>query len=275
MGEETASFRTFKDFFTRIIACFCSTLPSLGLSYLVVDSAYGNAKYVLLAQQKGLYLLSKLRTSPALFFPHTAPEPPLNKTQKSTGRPPKYGQRVDMAQLPHRYLVDEKTNDGIRHQTYQYPAWNKEMSAFLLNVVSIVSTHLKTGKISYTHFFSNNPQLTAQHMMEYYQLRFQIEFDFRDAKQHFGLHQLKNYHQTQLNNMFNLAFLALLTAKIWQQEWARKLRIPNLSLLDLKAIFKAQQNLKCALKVAKNNPNLFLNPQFIHHFVPNDLINAA
>ncbi|MBK8474655.1 MAG: hypothetical protein IPL33_22130 [Sphingobacteriales bacterium] len=42
-------------------------------------------------------------------------------------------------------------------------------------------------------------------------------------KQHFGLHKFKNYHQTQLNNMFNLVFLALVAAKVWQQQWAIKL----------------------------------------------------
>ncbi|MBK8471046.1 MAG: transposase [Sphingobacteriales bacterium] len=39
--------------------------------------------------------------------------------------------------------------------------------------------------------FSNDLQLDAQTMMAYYTLRFQIEFDFRDAKQHFGLHKFK------------------------------------------------------------------------------------
>ncbi|MBK8473911.1 MAG: hypothetical protein IPL33_18055 [Sphingobacteriales bacterium] len=75
--------------------------------------------------------------------------------------------------------------------------------------------------------------------------------------------------------MFNLAFLALVAAKVWQQQWAIKLKQPKLSLLDLKTIIKAQKNLESILKLHKNNLNVFLNPDFVANFVPNDIINAA
>ncbi|MBK8474671.1 MAG: transposase [Sphingobacteriales bacterium] len=130
------------------------------------------------------------------------------------------------------------------------------MPAFLLNVVSTKATNLKTGKVAYRHLFSNDLQLDAQTMMAYYTLRFQIEFDFRDAKQHFGLHKFKNYHQTQLNNMFNLAFLALVAAKVWQQQWAIKLKQPKISLLDLKTIIKAQKKPRKHFKIAQKQPNV-------------------
>ena len=43
--------------------------------------------------------------------------------------------------------------------------------------------------------------------MKYYSLRFQIEFNFRDAKQHFGLEDFMNQTQTGVENAANLLFL--------------------------------------------------------------------
>ena len=248
---ETASFRAFKAFFVSIMNLLSSIIPDLKIAYLVVDSAYGNLQYLKLAKTKGLYIISKLRASPALFFNYEG--------EKGKTKPKKYGDKVDTKNLPSKYLVCEKTEDGIFYQIYKYEAWNKEMSEFLLNVVSIVATDLKTNKVFQTHFFSNDLQLSAENMIQYYGLRFQIEFDFRETKQLFGLHKLKNYHQIQMTNMFNLAFLSLLTAKIWQHQWAIKLNNPKLSLIDLKTIFKAQWTLKTALKLDEKA----LSPIFI------------
>ena len=265
--NETATFRAFKGFFVEIMSLFSTIIPELSLSYLVVDSAYGNLQYLKLAKEKGLFVLSKLRASPALFFNYEG--------EKSKTKPKKYGDKVDINNLARKYLISVKKENEMVYQIYQYSAWNKEMSEFLLNVVSIVATNSKTGKAYHTHFFSNDMELSAEKMIEYYGLRFQIEFDFRETKQLFGLHKLKNYHQIQMINMFHLAFLALLTARIWQNQWAEKLHNPNLSLLDLKSIFKAQWNLKNALKLYKKDLSPFFIPDFIANFVPEDLINAA
>lgn len=264
---ETASFRTFKAFFVEIMSLLSSIIPDLTIAYLVVDSAYGNLQYLKLAKEKGLFVISKLRAAPALFFNYEG--------EKSKTKPKKYGEKVDINKIPTKYLVFTRTEKRIFFQVYQYYAWNKEMSEFLLNVVSIVATNPKTGKVAHANFFANDIELSAENMIEYYGLRFQIEFDFRETKQLFGLHKLKNYHQIQMTNMFHLAFLALLTARIWQQQWAIKLNNPKLSILDLKSIYKAQWNLKNALKLDTNTLSPFFNPDFIANFVPDDLINVA
>ena len=52
---------------------------------------------------------------------------------------------------------------------------------------------------------SSDLALTAAQLVEYYGLRFQIEFNFRDAKQHFGLEDFMNVTATAVNNAANLA----------------------------------------------------------------------
>ncbi|MCX6081767.1 MAG: hypothetical protein NTW32_19755, partial [Chloroflexi bacterium] len=43
-------------------------------------------------------------------------------------------------------------------------------------------------------------------IIKFYQLRFQIEFNFRDAKQHWGLEDFMNVTQTAVTNAANLSF---------------------------------------------------------------------
>lgn len=44
-------------------------------------------------------------------------------------------------------------------------------------------------------------------LIDYYSWRFQIEFNFRDAKQHFGLEDLRATTEIGVENAANLAFL--------------------------------------------------------------------
>ncbi len=69
--------------------------------------------------------------------------------------------------------------------------WHKNFP-MLLSVVIIVKTNLKTGKIAKVLLFSNDLKLAYDTLIDYYQLRFQIEFNFRDAKQYWGLEDFMN-----------------------------------------------------------------------------------
>ncbi len=55
--------------------------------------------------------------------------------------------------------------------------------------------------------FSSDEELEWEKLIEYYSLRFQIEFNFRDAKQHFGLEDFMNTTQRGVENAVNLSFL--------------------------------------------------------------------
>ena len=52
-------------------------------------------------------------------------------------------------------------------------------------------------------------------MIDYYRLRFQIEFNFRDAKQYWGLEDFMNVNKTPVNNAANLSvFRVNVSAKL-------------------------------------------------------------
>ena len=55
--------------------------------------------------------------------------------------------------------------------------------------------------------FSSDVELSSEKLLDYYSLRFQIKFNFRDAKQHFGLEDFMNQTKVGVENAVNLSFL--------------------------------------------------------------------
>lgn len=76
-----------------------------------------------------------------------------------------------------------------------------------LNVVIIEIIDLKTKKIGNAILFSSDLELGWEKLLEYYSLRFQIEFNFRDAKQHLGLEDFMNTTKIGVENAANLALM--------------------------------------------------------------------
>ena len=126
----------------------------------------------------GLHLISKLRRDSALYFPFTG-------TQKRFGPRRKYGNKLDYTQLPTDCLVEQTTVDDIQTDTYRMQMWHK-LFPDLLNIVIVVKTNLTNGKRAHVVLFSSDLELAHDTLVHYYRLRFQIEFNFRAAKQFWG-----------------------------------------------------------------------------------------
>ena len=54
------------------------------------------------------------------------------------------------------------------------------------SIVVIVKTNLKTQAVAHVVLFSSDLDQAYDQLIDYYRLRFQIEFNFRDAKQYWG-----------------------------------------------------------------------------------------
>jgi putative transposase len=69
--------------------------------------------------------------------------------------------------------------------------------------------------------------------VDYYGLRFQIEFNFRDAKQYWGLEDFMNITPAGISNAANLSLFMVNVA--YRLRAAHHPRDPDYSVLDLKA----------------------------------------
>ena len=131
-----------------------------------------------MTKQCGLELISKLRVNTALCFPATAP-------YAGRGCPRLYGEQFNPQQIDPKYRVSTQMHANITTQAYQAQLRQKKFPD-PLNVVCILKTHLQTHWKSHVLLFSSDLALDAETIIDYYALGFQIEFNFRDAKQFWG-----------------------------------------------------------------------------------------
>jgi len=224
---------------------------TLVVSYVVLDGAFGNNYALQMVRRCQFDLISKLAVNSALYFLYDGPY---------GGRGPhkKYGDKVNYAQLPAAYLKRTTTEKGICTEIYQFSALHK-LFAQTLNVVIIVKTNSQTGARAHAILFSSDRRQTYDQIIDYYTLRFQIEFNFRDAKQYWGLEDFMNVKETPVTNAANLAFCMVNVAQTLRQQWRPKQ--PDFSVLDLKAHFRGLKYVAETLKLLPQKPEPIVTQQ--------------
>ena len=90
-------------------------------------------------------------------------------------------------------------------------------------------------------------------LVEYYSLRFQIEFTFRDAKQYWGLEDFMTVTETGVRNAANLSLLMVSLSAVLLRE-ARQAD-PQCSVLDLKASYRGSKYVAETLKLLPEKPD--------------------
>lgn len=224
---------------------------SVSLTYLVLDGHFGNNNALQMTLQCGLHLISKLRYDAALYFPYEGPY---------SGRGPrkKYGSKIDYRNIPDHYLVKTSIEDDIETRIYQIQMLHKDFAS-PLNVVIITKTNLKTGAFANVNLFSSDLELSYDQVIDDYKLRFQIEFNFRDVKQYWGLEDFMNVKETPLTNALNLSLFMVNVSQALLHDFQQT--CPNSGVLDLKAYFRASKYFQEALKLLPQKPEPILIEQ--------------
>ena len=242
---------TLKQIQTLIKALLKRIDALIPVRYLVLDGYFGHNPALQMTQQCGLALISKLRINTALYFPATA-------TSAGRGRPRLYGERFNPQQIDAKYRVSTQTHENIITEVYQAQLRHKKFPD-PLNVVCILKTHLLTQRKSHVLLFSSDLALDAEKMIEYYQLRFQLEFNFRDAKQFWGLEDFMNVNKTPVNNAANLSmFMVNVSAKLLTP---LRLEHSQWSVLDLKTRYRGAKYLHETLKILPQKPDTIVIEQ--------------
>jgi putative transposase len=216
----------------------------LSVTYLVLDGHFGNHNALQMTRQCGLHLISKLRCDAALYCPYTGPY---------AGRGPrrKYGHKVAYDNLPVHYLKETTVEGHIETRLYQMPLLHKEF-AQPLNVVIIAKTNLRTQACAHVVLFSSDLALAYAPLVDYYGLRFQIEFNFRDAKQYWGLEDFMNVTPTGVTNAANLSLFMVNVAYCLRADGHA--RAPDYSVLDLKADCRGYKYVEETIKLLPEKP---------------------
>ena len=238
---------TLKHLQTMVKALLARVDDLIPLRYLVLDGYFGHNNALQMAKQCRLSLISKLRVNTALYFPPTMP-------YAGRGRPRIYGQRFNPQQMDEKYRVSTETQGNITTEVYQVSKLRHKKFPDPLNVVCILKTHLLTQHKSHVLLFSSDLALDAEKMIDYYRLRFQIEFNFREvSKQYWGLEDFMNVNKTPVNNAANLSmFMVNVSAKLLAP---LRLEHSEVSVLDLKAGYRGMKYLRETLKILPQKPD--------------------
>ena len=217
----------------------------LALTYLVLDGHFGNRAAFQMAQQCGLQLISKLRSDAALYEPYAGP-------YQGRGPRRKYGTKLDYAALPTKYLQHTTVEGPIETRIYQAELLHKEFGQ-PLNVVIIEKVNRTTQKRGQVILFSSDRALANSKLIDYYSLRFQIEFTFRDAKQYWGLEDFMNVKATAVTNAANLALFMVNLAYVLRRDIGQ--RDAEWSVLDLKAYCRGYLYALETIKLLPDQPD--------------------
>jgi putative transposase len=215
------------------------------LTYLLLDGHFGNSPSVQMAQQCGLHLISKLRFDAALFLPYDGP-------YQGRGPRRKYGDKLTYQHLPEDVLQQISVEGTVETRIYQAEVLHKEF-AEPLNVVIIEKVNRSTQKRGHVILFSSDLTLGYDKLIDYYSLRFQIEFTFRDAKQYWGLEDFMTVTPVGVSNAANLSLFlvnvsAVLLAQVRQDD-------PQCSVLDLKARYRGSKYVTELIQLLPEKPD--------------------
>jgi len=237
----------------------------LPLTYLLLDGHFGHTNARQMARQANLHLLSKLRCDAALYVPYTGPY---------VGRGPlrKYGPKIDDDHLPWQYLKEPTVEGHTQTCIYQAQLLPKEFPQ-PLNVVIIAKTNLRTRAHAHVLLCSSDLALAAAALVDYYGLRFQMEFTFRDAKQYWGLEDFMNTTPTGVTNAANLALFMVNVAYHLRADGHP--RAPDYSVLALQADCRGYKYVEETIKMLPEKPEPVLFAKILNQVAGLGRIHAS
>lgn len=215
----------------------------INIKYFVFDGEFGYNGALQMVDQTGLKLISKLQKNSALYYPYKG-------EQKRRGVPKIYGDKIDYNNLDDKYLKDTKTENNIKTNIYQMEILHKKFPD-KLNVVIIQKINLKNKRIGHVILFTSDLDLEYNKIIDYYSLRFQIEFVFRDAKQYWGLEDYMNVKEEAVNNSANLSTFMVNISHILKKDFDNE----ETSVLDIKASYHGIKYVNEVFKLLPEYPD--------------------
>lgn len=221
------------EYYAQMLISRVAALKTLAGNIVVADAFFANKTFFEALQEGGFELLSRApkRTRMRYAF--------IGKQKGGKGRPKVFGGKVDVncPDPDHFTLFSDLVQEGIREKCFGGRVYIDALKVWA-KVVIVQKIDLATGKIKSTQiFFCTDCSLSPQKVLNYYRLRFQIEFLFRDAKQHLGITHCQSTDTKVLNNHWNLALTVLNIAKV-VHHFAKKTQDRKaFSIADIKDLY--------------------------------------
>ena len=153
--------------------------------------------------------------------------------------------------MPEQYLKETTVEGHIQTRLSQAQLLHKECVQ-PVNVVILAKTNLRTQAQAHVILCSSDLDLPYAPLVDYYSLRFQIELNFREAKQYWGLEDFMNLTPTGVTNAAHLSlFMVNVTYRLRTDLHPRD---PASSVLDLKADCRGYKYVEETIKLLPEKP---------------------
>ena len=193
--------------------------------YLAVDAAYATHPFITGAVGMNLQVISKLRQNANLRYGYSG-------EQKPRGRPRKYDGKVDFSDVSRLLYVKSLDGDEDGIHLYTQIVWHVSLKR-MIRLVYLLDQR-KPDQTRYALLFSTDLNQSAEEILKFYRLRFQIEFIFRDAKQFTGFSDCQARNENALDFHLNVSLMALNVAKAEQRSLVGTEELSSLSMASVK-----------------------------------------
>jgi hypothetical protein len=190
------------DFYARQVTTLAPSLKAQGIDYLAADAYYSKVKFVDAVCSGALHMIGKLRVDADLQWYFDGP-------YAGTGRPKQYDGKVDFQADLDRFERLETADKGVEIYSAVVQA-----KTFKRKVRVVLLRWAHQDRISTALLFSTDTALDGLKIVAYYKARFQIEFLFRDAKQHTGLMDCQARCKEAIHTHINASLSALNLLKL-------------------------------------------------------------
>ena len=172
--------------------------------YLAADGYFMKSSFIDPLTAEKLHIITKMRPDANLRYFYTGPQ------KKGKGRKKKYAGKVNVKNIDKRKWKPCYQDGFI--EAYELIVW----CVTLKQAVKVVYMQFKDTN-RYAILLSTDKELEGAKVIDYYQLRFQIEFLIRDAKQYTGLEECQARSEIKLYNHFNMSMMtvSLMKYKCW------------------------------------------------------------
>lgn len=216
--------------------------------YIVADAYFAKETFISKLKTHDFEVVTRLRDDANLVYKFKGEQ------KGGRGRPKKHDGKIDFKNLSKDYFELYQSDDSV--QIYSGIVFSKSLKTDVL--VAIVYTN-KKAKWNHKIYMSTDLDLGCEKLLNYYQTRFQIEFLYRDGKQHTGLNDCEARSENKLDFHFNMSLSTINVAKITHWLSQNKDTRKPFSMADVKTMYHNELLLERFLIKFGINPNLSKN----------------
>jgi len=218
------------DHYAEVILEKLPTIQSLNIRYCAADAFFSKKRFInIITSKSSLEVIGRLRNDVNLRYSFIGEQP------SGPGRKHKYGDKVDVEHIDRRkirFVVEEDENTEI----FSGIAYSISFERMIRIVYIQRYDHAGYG-VGHTILFSTDLNLAPEKILQYYRLRYQIEFLFRDSKGFVGLENCQARSESKLHFHVNASLTTISLAKALHYLNIPKEDRDSFSMTDVKVMY--------------------------------------